>query len=141
MAFVEFPDGTVVIGAALADRLEANPDRDFGLYLDDAWRPTWDAVLIDWPDFGLPKEPHAAARAIQAAFLRAKAGERLEVGCLGGKGRTGTTLACMAILAGVEPLHAVEWVRAAYRPDAVEGPEQEAWTLWFAKTISRPDCR
>jgi len=141
MAFVAFPDGTVVIAAALADRLEANPNRDFGLYLDDAWRPTWDAVLIDWPDFGLPKEPHAAARAIQAAFLRAKAGERLEVGCLGGKGRTGTTLACMAILAGVEPLHAVEWVRAAYRPDAVEGPEQEAWALWFAKTISRPDCR
>ncbi len=56
----------------------------------------------------------------------------MEVGCLGGSGRTGTVLACMAVLAGVPPAQAVPWVRSAYRPEAVETAEQEAWVQWFA---------
>ena len=56
----------------------------------------------------------------------------MEVGCLGGSGRTGTALACMAVLAGVPAAEAVPWVRAAYRPEAVETAEQEAWVQWFA---------
>ena len=54
------------------------------------------------------------------------------MGCLGGSGRTGTVLACMAVLAGVPGDEAVAWVRGAYRAQAVETPEQEAWVLWFA---------
>jgi hypothetical protein len=38
----------------------------------------------------------------------------------------------MAVLAGVPPTEAVPWVRAAYRPEAVETAEQEAWIQWFA---------
>jgi hypothetical protein len=38
----------------------------------------------------------------------------------------------MAVLAGVPPAEAVPWVRAAYRPEAVETAEQEAWVQWFA---------
>ena len=40
------------------------------------------------------------------------AGERVEVTCGGGTGRTGTVLACMAVLAGVAADDAVGWVRA-----------------------------
>src|SRR3990170_4276171 len=58
---VRFPDGTVVMACSLAERRENNPDRDFGLYLDPAWRPTWDAELIDWPDLGLPANPTVLA--------------------------------------------------------------------------------
>ena len=63
-------------------------------------------------------------------------GERVEVGGIGGLGRTGIVLACMAILAGVAPGQVVEWVPDHYDPPAVETPEQEDWVLWFAEHIS-----
>jgi hypothetical protein len=132
MAIVTFPDGSRVRASSLADRREDDPERAYGLYLDARWAPTWPADVIGWPDFGLPVDPTVAAQQITDAFLRARRGELVEVGCLGGSGRTGTVLACMAVLAGVEPAEAVPWVRAAYRREAVETADQEAWVLWFA---------
>jgi len=132
VAIVTFPDGSRVRAASLADRLADDPERAFGLYLDKRWAPTWPADVITWPDFGLPSEPDVAAQQITDAFLRARRGELVEVGCLGGSGRTGTVLACMAVLAGVPPQEAVPWVRGAYRREAVETAEQEAWVQWFA---------
>jgi hypothetical protein len=131
MAIVTFPDGTRVRAVPLAERREDDPERAFGLYLDEQWAPTWPADVVAWPDFGLPAEPEVAAQQIADAFRRAHGGELVEVGCLGGSGRTGTVLACMAILAGVAPGEAVAWVRDAYRPQAVETAEQEAWVEWF----------
>jgi hypothetical protein len=129
---VTFPDGSRVRAASLADRQVDDPERAYGLYLDERWAPTWPADVIAWPDFGLPAEPEVAAGEITDAFRRARRGELVEVGCLGGSGRTGTVLACMAVLAGVPPAEAVSWVRAAYRREAVETAEQEAWVQWFA---------
>ena len=133
MAIVAFPDGSRVRASSLAERREDDPERAFGLYLDEHWAPTWPAALVAWPDFGLPEEPEVAARQIVDAFDRAERGELVEVGCLGGSGRTGTVLACMAILAAIAPGEAVEWVREAYRPEAVETAEQEAWVEWFGR--------
>ena len=132
---VIFPDGTRVRASALSDRDEHQRGRDFGLYLDPRWDPTWPAELIDWPDFGLPPDGARAAAQIRAAFSRAKSGEIVEIGCLGGLGRTGTVLACMAVLGGVEPLDAVTWVRENYRAGAIETAEQERWVVdWFAQS-------
>ena len=130
-----FPDGTCITASPLDARQERNADRDFGLYMDLAWAPTWNAELIDWPDFGLPTEKETAARQITFAFERAKNGERVEIGCIGGLGRTGTVLACMAILSGVSADQAVEWVRSNYDPHAVETSEQAEWVLWFGQFI------
>ena len=132
MVIVTFPDGSHVRASSLADRRADDPERSYGLYLDDQWAPTWPADLVAWPDFGLPADPDVAARQITDAFQRASRGELVEVGCLGGSGRTGTVLACMAVLAGVPAAEAVPWVRSAYRPQAVETAEQEAWVQWFA---------
>jgi hypothetical protein len=132
VAVVRFPDGTCVDAVGIRDRRPDNSDRDYGFYLDASWRPTWNADVIEWEDFGLPIDAEATADAICKAFGRAKRGQRLEVGCIGGLGRTGTVLACMAILAGVAPDQAVQWVREHYDPVAVETPEQEEWVLWFA---------
>jgi hypothetical protein len=129
---VSFPDGTKVAASSLACRREDDPERDFGLYMDPAWAPTWDAELIDWPDYGVPSDSEIATSQIVHAFERAKRGENVEVGCLGGLGRTGTVLACMAVLAGVPAGEAVEWVRNHYDLDAVEIPEQEEWVLQFS---------
>src|SRR5260370_41023744 len=83
--------------------------------------------MLDWPDFGVPGDAGAADREIRDAFERARAGQRVEVACVGGHGRTGTVLACMAILSGVPPEDAVEWVRQAYCRRAVQEPSQQYW--------------
>jgi len=129
---VTFPDGTVVRASSIAERVEHDPSRAFGLYLDARWAPTWSADVIDWPDFGVPADPERAASQIERAFARARSGELVEIGCLGGLGRTGTVLACFAVLAGVEASDAVAWVKRAYRPEAVENAAQADWVAWFA---------
>lgn len=115
-----------------ADRCEHHPSRDFGLYLDARWAPTWPAVVLDWPDFGLPANERDAVAQIRDAFQRAQDGQHVEVGCLGGLGRTGTVVACMAILAGERPEEAVKWVRTNYDAGAVETNKQEAWVMTFS---------
>jgi protein-tyrosine phosphatase len=115
----------------LAARHDAEPD--FGLYLDSRWEPTWPASIVGWEDFGLPRDSDAAAGQIEDAFARAKSGSHVEIGCAGGLGRTGTALACMAVLAGVPPEGAVAWVRGNYDARAVETDEQQEWVLWFAR--------
>jgi len=106
--------------------------------MDPAWAPTWKAELIDWPDFGLPADWETAANQIIAGFERAKNRERVEIGCIGGLGRTGTVLACMAILSGVSADQAVKWVRGNYDPRAIETSEQAEWVLWFGQFIREP---
>jgi hypothetical protein len=133
---VVFPDGTVVRASSLSERVEHDPTRSFGLYLDMRWLPTWPAEVVEWPDFGLPADPGRAADQIVAAFERARRGDVVEVGCVGGLGRTGTVLACMAVLAGEPPSSAVDWVRREYDPAAVETIEQEHWVRWFADRVS-----
>jgi protein-tyrosine phosphatase len=133
MAIVGFPDGTRVRASSISERSVDDPERTFGLYLDAHWEPTWPATVIDWADFGIAENPELAAQQIVDAFGRARSGELVEVGCLGGSGRTGTVLACMAVLSGVPPEEAVAWVRASYRPEAVETSDQEAWVRWFAE--------
>ena len=99
------------------------------------WTPTWPAVLLDWPDFGVPRSMDEADVQIKDAWRRAQAGERIEVACVGGHGRTGTVLACMAILAGVPVDEAVPWLRSVYCPRAVQEPSQQYWIERFAERL------
>jgi hypothetical protein len=133
VAHVVFPDGSRIRASSLVERRAEDPDRGYGLYADARWEPSWPADVIAWRDLGVPEDREIAARQIVDAFARARRGELVEVGCLGGIGRTGTVLACMAVLAGIPPAGAVAWVRASYRPDAVETAEQEEWVLWFGR--------
>jgi protein-tyrosine phosphatase len=57
--------------------------------------------------------------------------ERVEVGCGGGRGRTGTALACIAILDGVPADQAVSFVRSNYHRRAVETPWQKRYVERF----------
>lgn len=131
-----FPNGTVVRALGLGERREHDLSRTFGLYFDPAWRPSWEADLIDWVDFGVPKDFEQAAGQIRDAFRRAQSGERVEIGCIGGLGRTGTALACMAVLAGIPVGQSVAWVRHNYHPGAVNNRHQEQWVEWFAGYVS-----
>ena len=48
-------------------------------------------------------------------------------------GRTGTELACIAVLARIPVADVVGWVRSHYYPWAVDVPEQEAMISRFAR--------
>jgi protein-tyrosine phosphatase len=125
---VEFPDGTRVLASGWLARGAAAWRPTFGLYLDPSWTPVdWPHLFLDWPDFGIPANTEDAVVAMRAAFERARRAESVEVACVGGHGRTGTVLACMAVLAGVPVDEAVAWVRAAYCPRAVQEPAQQYW--------------
>jgi hypothetical protein len=130
---VTLPDGTRVRASSIFERDEDDLTRDFGLYMDSRWSPTWPADVIDWADFGLPTDHARAATQIRNAFLRARDGETVEIGCLGGLGRTGTVLACMTVLAGLDAPSAITWVRQNYRHGAVETTDQERWVGWFSQ--------
>ena len=132
---VRFPNAVEVEALPLRERRIENPNRDLGLYMDPGWAPTWEAELIDWEDFGLPTDADQAVDQIVRAYRQAASDRRLEIGCIGGLGRTGTVLACMAVLAGVPAGEAVAWVRAHYDRCAVETADQEAWVLWFAERV------
>lgn len=124
---VALPDGTRV-GAVSFDPL--GPDArdhapDYGLYLDRRWQPSWPHRHLEWPDFGVPRDPALALAALADVLDRARSGQQVEVGCLGGHGRTGTALAGLAVLTGQDPAGAVAWVRASYCPEAVETRGQE----------------
>ncbi len=51
--------------------------------------------------------------------------------CGGGRGRTGTALACLAVLDGVPPAEAVAYARELYDPRAVETPWQRRYVARF----------
>jgi hypothetical protein len=128
---LRLPCGARVRAAASYHRREMDPERGFGLYLDPHWNPTWPALEIEWENLGLPLDFEDAARKIECAWERARQGDLVEIGCQAGLGRTGTAIACMAFLSGVEPVEAVPWVRANLALRAVETRLQEWWVLWF----------
>ena len=132
---VVLPDGTKVIAVSFDEADPYTRDRppDFGIYLDGRWQPPWPHEHVDWPDFGVPDDAAALSRALRDALSRARAGDRVEVGCLGGHGRTGTALACLAVLSGLPPADAVAWVRANYCAKAVETDPQEAFVAAFSR--------
>lgn len=126
---VALPDGTRLTAISFDDRDPYARERppDFGLYLDTRWQPPWPHEHLAWPDFGIPTDEALVVGALRSLMVRACAGERVELGCLGGHGRTGTALAILAVLSGLRADGAVAWVRANYCSMAVETPEQEAF--------------
>jgi hypothetical protein len=132
---VGLPDGTSVIAVSFADdpyAREAAPA--FGLYLDARWDPPWPHEHLAWPDFGLP-DPDELSAALPRLLARARRGDVVEIGCLGGHGRTGSALACLAVLTGVPADAAVDWVRAHYCTKAVETDEQRAFVESFRPRV------
>lgn len=125
---VTFPDGRKVRGRGLRRVMPAGLEPEFGVYLlgRDPGPFSWPHRWICWPDVRSPASTPEALEALAEAHERA-ADDRVEIGCGGGVGRTGTALAAIAVLAGVAPTEAVAWVRAHYQRRAVETPGQKRW--------------
>lgn len=125
------PSGRLVRGRGLRQP-PTGPVPDFALVLLGERPPPlgWPVRWVDWPDFRLPRYRHDARAALREAWDRA-AHERVEIACGGGRGRTGTALACLAVLDGVPPADAVAYVRGHYHPRAVETPWQRRYVRRF----------
>jgi hypothetical protein len=127
------PSGRLIRGRGLRRPLDpAAPAPAYALYLLGR-RPAatpWESRWLRWPDFRLPADHDDARTALTEAWRRA-AHERVEIACAGGRGRTGTALACLAVLDGVPPTEAVTFVRRHYAPRAVETPWQRRYVRRF----------
>jgi hypothetical protein len=131
---IELPNGIRIRGRGLRRPFPDGARPAFGLYLLGREPPAveWASRWVVWPDFRLPRDRSDAVDALVETYTRASR-ERVEVACGGGRGRTGTALACMATLAGVAPREAVHYVRARYDKHAVETPFQR----WFVHAFAR----
>ena len=122
---LRLPSGRLVRGRGLRTGLPPGHKPTFGVYLLGKTPPpvSWDSRWIRWPDFRLPTD-HAETRRILTEALDRLAHDRVEFACGGGRGRTGTALACLAIMDGIPANEAVGFVRASYDRHAVETPWQ-----------------
>jgi protein-tyrosine phosphatase len=131
---VELPDGARLRGRGIRAGAPVAPLPQWSLFLlgspprDVAWSYRW----LRWHDFWLPSDSSDARAAFAEAHRRAIAGERVEVACVGGRGRTGSAIACIAQLGGVSAEDAVEWTRNCYDRRAVETPWQRRYVRHFA---------
>lgn len=130
---LRLPSGRLVRGRALRHPLPAGPAPAFGVYLLGRQPPDvpWETRWLRWPDFRLPSDRAEARRVLGEAWERA-AKERVEIACGGGRGRTGTALAALAVLDGVPAEEAVEFVRRHYDRHAVETPWQRRYVSRFS---------
>jgi hypothetical protein len=129
---LRLPSGRLIRGRGLSRPLPPGPEPAFALYLLGHEPPpvAWESRWLHWPDFGLPADPAATGAALREAWARAET-ERVEVACAGGNGRTGTALACLAVLDGIPNRQAVAYVREHYRPRAVETIRQRRFVSRF----------
>jgi hypothetical protein len=128
---VVLPSGARIRGRPLAEP-PATP-ADFLLALAAGPLPAWPHRRIRWPDFWIPTDREDALAALREALDRARSGDLVEIGCRGGRGRTGTALAALAVLDGMPADQAVPWVRRYYSPTAVETP----WQAWWVHRLPR----
>jgi hypothetical protein len=129
---LQLPSGRTIRGRGLRDPMPSGYPPTFGVYLLGVKPPEfgWTSTWIRWPDFRLPVDAAYAKEVLTEAWERA-ATERVEVACHGGRGRTGTALACIAVLDGVPASSAVAFVREHYHPRAVETPWQRRFVRQF----------
>lgn len=129
---LRLPSGRLVRGRALRQRTGGDVEPRFGLYLAGKPPPAvgWESRWVRWPDWWLPVDRDDARVALLQLWERA-AFERVEVACRGGRGRTGTALACLVVLDGVPANDAVGYIRRHYNSRAVETPWQRRYVERF----------
>jgi len=84
-------------------------------------------IFLPIQDFSVPKpsEEDKVKATVLEALQSALKGKTVYAGCMGGTGRTGLLFALMAKAAGHRDV--VKYVRANYRPHAVETRDQERY--------------
>lgn len=122
------------------------PLPDYAVYLASSWTtalvlsndgqatksPGAPAVTyVGWPDFGTV-ELSLILPVLKRTMVALQAGKKVEVGCMGGHGRTGTFVALLRVLHGDRWDTAIDLVRDEYCDQAIETRPQEVMVkaLW-----------
>ncbi len=125
------------------DAYLAKPTPSFGFYLDGGWLwkltgiagigigltnessyYDWPFMVIKWPDMGTLEDDDMTNI---LSYLKGKleAKESIEIGCIGGHGRTGTLLAMLRVyIGGMGAKESIESIRKDYCDHAVESKKQ-----------------
>ncbi len=138
---LRLPSGRLVRGRGLRQPLPPGPTPTFAVYLLGRRPPAvaWESRWLRWPDFRLPIDRAHARKVLHEAWESATT-QRVEIACRGGRGRTGTALACLAIIDGVPATEAIAFVRRHYDPRAVETPWQKGYVTRFTPRSTGRHC-
>lgn len=135
--------------------LSAHRDRDSnrkagsvaGVYLDHCWiqgqvfasdRATTSSsrtMYIAWPDMNVVPIP-TLVQGIRWINHKLEGGEKVEIGCIGGHGRTGTMAAALLINQGMSAKKAIKKVRKTYCGKAIETKAQETMLKEYAQWLT-----
>ena len=162
---VKLDDGLTVFASGKFDVKAVDDDDrvDFGIYLDRGWMGytapastigTWfpwmehaapvhhPAVYLNWPDRKRPStDPEVMVELGNWIFEQSKDGQGVEIGCLGGHGRTGTLLACLLAIQGHNPYNAVNKLWADYCTQAVEDASQMSYIVEVYELVHGSEWR
>lgn len=134
--------GTILCSSHYGWTAPASGEVDAGIYLDQWWLSRlgivghrirsalgYPALILHWPDRGIPKAPHLSL-ALQWANEYLSKGGKVELSCIGGHGRTGTLLACLLReVNGMTGKGAIDTVRREVCKSCIETKEQEGFIL------------
>lgn len=157
----ELQDGLTIFASAWLDKPDhAGPlspggfsgHPDVGFYLDAKWasstivaspgaklpfarapRDRGQVVIYPWEDWGVPDNITGLRRALMWLQEQVHEGKVVEIGCMGGHGRTGTALACVLLLQGVNAKKAINRIWNSYCDEAIESQRQIEFINAFAK--------
>lgn len=132
---VSLPDGTKIWCSSQHKRKDEDARPDFGCYMAGGWEPDWLAYWLNWTDHGTPNMSMDTVLLIVDDLLaKARDGKIVEIGCIGGHGRTGSLLALMLLRSGIDdPEVARKYVWENYCDEAIEGKKQ----IWYIDAFSQ----
>lgn len=126
---------TVYLSSVIDARRYRDWIPDIGIYFDGSWDTESESFtyLVPWEDYGLPLvDMPTFTKYVDVALWHIANGETVDIGCVGGHGRTGTFLACLDIASSGGTMgarRAIEKVRHNHCWQAIETSEQS----WFVK--------
>ena len=96
-------------------------------------------MFLDWPDMGVldieDLKPVVKTLAYHLLHDNFKVQQRIEIGCMGGHGRTGTLMALIMVQLGCKPGKAIKTIRKDYCDKAIETKKQEELIKAFAEEV------
>ena len=92
---------------------------------DQYYSDTTGSMYIKWPDMSVIPMRDYSQVIVWCMSRIMEEGARLEVGCYGGHGRTGTVLAGLLVYNGMDGQEAIKKVRSDYCSRAIETKSQE----------------
>jgi len=92
-------------------------------------------MYIAWPDMQVVPIP-TLVQGIRWINHKLEGGEKVEIGCIGGHGRTGTMAAALLINQGMSAKKAIKKVRKTYCGKAIETKAQETMLKEYAQWLT-----